>query len=492
MKKILIYIAAFAMILAMNTSCEDMGSLEEHPKKVDATTFMANASEVESVINSIYFQLRRDPGFSRYLIVLEEGLADYCIGRGNYATAYDTGLTSGGVGFSKDSWAVLYRAIRFANNILDGIGTATLSKQEYNNLTGETRFLRAFAYSWLARNWGAVPFYDEQNMNDFNKPRTPEADIWKYVIEEADYAASNLPEVAKAAGRPSRYAALALKTEACLYAGRYEEAAEAAGLIISSKRYSLVGVGKADDFLDLYGHTANATSEEIFYIKFNRDSGSTIGYMYLCKPNPFMNMGAVGIYTDYQKNKFISDWNQNDLRYQFGLYKQTQNGTLNALTKTGMICSKFRDSDWTGSSATPNDNPVYRYADILLYYAEAVCRWKGAPTDDAMEKLNMVHRRAYGQKPTQASSSDFKLADYANKDAFLALVLQERGYETIFEGKRYNDLKRCGKLAEAALAAGRISALSEVGDAAYWWPIPTDEFNYNTALDPTKDQNPGY
>lgn len=329
-------------------------------------------------------------------------------------------------------------------------------------------------------------------MNDFNKPRTPEADIWKFVIDEADYAASNLPEVAKSAGRPSRYAALALKTEACLYAGRYEEAAEAAGLIISSKRYSLVEVGKADDFLDLYGHTANATSEEIFYIKFNRDSGSTIAYMYLCKPNPFVNMGAVGIYTDYQKNKFIQNWDQNDLRYQFGLYKQTQNGTLNALTKTGMICSKFRDSEWTGSSTTPNDNPVYRYADILLYYAEAVCRWKGAPTDDAMEKLNMVRRRAYGQKPTQASFSDYKLADYASKDAFLALVLQERGYETIFEGKRYNDLKRCGKLAEAALAAGRISALSEVGDAAYWWPIPTDEFNYNMALDQTKDQNPGY
>ena len=49
MKKLLIYIAAFAMILAMNTSCEDMGSLEEHPKKVDATTFMANAKEVLSI-----------------------------------------------------------------------------------------------------------------------------------------------------------------------------------------------------------------------------------------------------------------------------------------------------------------------------------------------------------------------------------------------------------------------------------------------------------
>ena len=57
----------------------------------------------------------------------------------------------------------------------------------------------------------------------------------------------------------------------------------------------------------------------------------------------------------------------------------------------------------------------------------------------------MVRRRAYGQKPTQASSSDYKLADYASKDAFLALVLQERGYETIFEGKRYNDLEALWK-----------------------------------------------
>ena len=129
MKKLLIYIAAFAMILAMNTSCEDMGSLEEHPKKVDATTFMANAKEVESVINSIYFQLRRDPGFSRYLIVLEEGLADYCIGRGNYATAYDTGLTSGGVGFSKDSPAV-------ARVEIEGLATTASSAVDGFTLEG--------------------------------------------------------------------------------------------------------------------------------------------------------------------------------------------------------------------------------------------------------------------------------------------------------------------------------------------------------------------
>jgi hypothetical protein len=227
-------------------------------------------------------------------------------------------------------------------------------------------------------------------------------------------------------------------------------------------------------------------------MKYNRDSGSDMCYMYLCKPNPYDNMGAVGIYTDYVNNKVIANWDNKDLRYQYTLYKQTSNGTLNALTKTGMICVKFRDSEWTGGSTTANDNPIYRYADVLLYYAEAACRAAGAPTQDMMDKVNMVRRRAYGYHPTQTSDVDYKLADYSTQEAFIDLVLKERGYETAFEGKRYNDLKRCGKLAEAALAAGRISSLSEVGDAAYWWPIPSDEFNYNTALDATKDQNPGY
>lgn len=492
MKNKVIYIILLLSLLYIPTGCEDMSVLEEHPKQVDATTFMSNAEEVESVINSMYYQLRRDAGFGRYFIVLEEGLSDYCYGRGNYATSYATGLTSGGIGFTKDSWAVLYRVIRFANNILTDMQKSDLTDTQRKQLTGETRFLRAFAYAWLAKNFGAVPFFDENNKDDFNKPRTPESDIWNFVIDEATYAASVLPTKESEAGRPSKYSALALKTEACLYAKRYDDAATAANEIISSGNYSLVEVGQANDFLDLYGPNANATPEEVFYIKFNREYGSTICYMYLCKPYPTTNMGAVGVYTDYVKNKFIKDWDTADLRYQFSLYKQTLNGTLNALTKTGLICSKFRDAGWTGSSQTANDNPVYRYADILLYYAEAVCRAKGAPTDDAMEKVNMVHRRAYGHPSTKASSIDYKLSDYSTQEAFLKLVLKERGYETIFEGKRYLDLKRCGKLAEAALDAGRISNLSEVGDAAYWWPIPSDEFNYNTALDPTKDQNPGY
>ena len=54
MKHILFILLAAAGIATSLPSCEKWEFLEEHPKKVDATTFMSNAAEVQSVINSIY------------------------------------------------------------------------------------------------------------------------------------------------------------------------------------------------------------------------------------------------------------------------------------------------------------------------------------------------------------------------------------------------------------------------------------------------------
>lgn len=490
MKNKIFKMLAIALAVLFTASCEDWEFLDEHPKKIDATTFMSNADEVQSVINSIYGQFERDAAFGRYLSVLPEALSDYAYGRGNYNTSYETGLTSNGQTFVKDSWAVLYRAIRFSNEIMSQIGGAELSQTEYKHLTGEVRYLRAFAYSFLVKYWGAVPFFDESNMSDFNKPRTPANEIWQYIIDEATYAAQSLPENASAAGRPTKYSALTLKGEALMYLEKWSEAAEAFGEVISSGKYSLVTLSTADDFSKVYGVAATGTQEEIFYIKFNRDVTAKFQWMFLCKPNPVFETGAVGIYSDYVNNKFVAAWDKNDFRYQWSLWIQTGNGSLNAVTKTGMICLKYRD--YENATSCANDWPVYRYADVLLYCAEAICRRDGKPNAEAMEYVNMVRRRAYGMNPKKAQSVDRSLSDYPDSEKFMDMLLQERGYETCFEAKRYCDLKRCGLLAEYAVKAGKVASVSDVKEAAWWWPIPTDEFNYNTAMDPTKDQNPGY
>ena len=110
-----------------------------------------------------------------------------------------------------------------------------------------------------------------------------------------------------------------------------------------------------------------------------------------------------------------------------------------------------------------------------------------SPTDQAMEYVNQVHRRAYGQPSKIPSSIDYVRSDY-DANSFNQLILKERGYETAYEGKRWLDLIRLGIAKQTILATKGIV----VADKDLLWPIPTVETNYNKAIDPVADQNPGY
>lgn len=85
------------------------------------------------------------------------------------------------------------------------------------------------------------------------------------------------------------------------------------------------------------------------------------------------------------------------------------------------------------------------------------------------------------------STVDFNLAAY-NATTFIDLIVKERGYEFQYEGKRWLELKRTGKAAATILAVKGKT----IAQKMYLWPIPLSETNYNKALDPVKDQNPGY
>lgn len=81
-----------------------------------------------------------------------------------------------------------------------------------------------------------------------------------------------------------------------------------------------------------------------------------------------------------------------------------------------------------------------RYADVLLLYAEALNEWKGAPTANAYEAINMVRARGYGYP----SSSAYKIKEGMDKEQFRETVRLERAYELAFEGQRRPDLVRWG------------------------------------------------
>lgn len=491
MKSIINTLLTIAVVstLLLTPSCGDLDILEERPVKEATVGFMTDATHIESVLLSCYYQVKRYECFSRNYHTNIEALADYSESRGSYEYI---GKYQGGdpttISRTNDVWACFYRSIRFANMIIAYAPDAEYaSPKQIKELVAEAHFMRGFCYLHLAQQWGGVPLLTEDelsNNEDTYLPRVPQNQVFEFAANDLKIAVSDLPDNQNVVGRPHKVTAKAVLTELYMHLEDWENAKETALEVINSGKYKLVEINTSDDFYNIFHPKLVTSTEEIFYLKYRegKEYGSAFASM-LNRGKQYYNGNAYyGIYSTFD-NPFYSEWSDLDLRKAFNMYVINDSGEDLIYNK------KFIETDAVGDSGG-SDIPLYRFADILLYYAEAACRANnGVPTEDAMEKLNMVHRRAYGKKSNIANPSvDYKLSDYNTIDKFIDLVLLERGYETCYEGKRYSDLKRTGKLAEYVLAKKG----KEVGPGGYWFAIPSQEFLYNKGLDPNKDQNPGY
>lgn len=479
MKKLLIILSVLTL-----SSCEDI--LVEKPKSIAVETFYNTKSEVESAIAAIYAPLRSGNVFGMNYISLLECFTDYQYGRGSWAINSDfQGLNATNIGRTDAAWVDIYRSIRNANIvIMNAPNGKQLTASDITQFMAEAKFLRAFSYFILVRNWAGVPIRTEKNFTEKEVGRNTEEEVYQLILSDLKEAENNLPDNAPVPGRASKWVAKTLLADVYFYRGMNSEAAGKANEVILAKKYSLVPVKTVNDFYKIYGVDVVTTTEEVFYMKFSHENGGSY-MMMLHHPGSKLSGGGgwYGIYTEKEKNTIIKNWDSNDLRR--GLWYSWNIG----LGANSLLTLKFIDPAAPSAGANANDIPVYRYADILLMSAEAECRSTGSVSATAMEKVNMVHRRAYGYDPLAVSPVDFKLSDFG-KDAFIDLVIKERCYEDQCEGKRWLDLKRLG----AAKLKQIIKANTgkDVADKHLLWPIPVAEMSYNSKIDPVKDQNPGY
>jgi hypothetical protein len=462
--------------------------LEEKPQSIAAELFYNSPAEVEAGLNAIYVPMRRGSTLGALYECQHEIYSEYLIGRGSHAPLNDyTGLDQTNVTRVGDMWAAFYEGIRNANIVIQRTPLGSrLTQADQDRYIAEARFLRGLHYFYLVRNWGGVPLRDENNMNARELPRNTQDEVYTFLVADLEQAAAKLPDNPRMPGAPSSWVAKAVLVDVYMNLHQYDKARDLAAAIIGSGKFSLVNVAVAEDFEKLFGAGIASSTEEIFYLKYARTpNGQGFSYPQYCHyPNSgyYPPGGFYTFYSDSEKNSFIKNWDKNDLRYVYNWYPQTF-----GLGATTILLKKFVDRQ--AVTAGGNDFPMYRYADILLFYAECVAQAGTGPDADAMEKLNMVHRRAYGKNPLVADpATDFRLADYSGKQAFVDLVVRERGYENCGEAKRWLDLKRLG-IAEETILAVKGKAMTQ---RQLLWPIPVIETNYNTAIDPVKDQNPGY
>lgn len=148
-------------------------------------------------------------------------------------TSYETDESAWNNGNPVDSYGsdpnylntTAYQWIRNCNYFLANVETGNLPDKD--ELAGQCRFLRAYYYFDLVRKYGGMPIINQvqsftgSNLAELQVPRNTEDSLYEYIGHQLDSAASELPASwdAANANRATKWAALALKSRAMLYAG---------------------------------------------------------------------------------------------------------------------------------------------------------------------------------------------------------------------------------------------------------------------------------
>lgn len=130
---------------------------------------------------------------------------------------------------------------------------------------------------------------------------------------------------------------------------------------------------------------------------------------------------------------------------------------------------------------------MLRYSEVLLNYAEA--KNKLGSSDEALDKLNMVHQRA-----------GLPALDNMGQDKLDEAIFQERGWEFIGEAKLYYDELRTDRLGKRlkefmkrGVAEGMylFQELQFVPQKSFLWKIPQSDVDSNPALEQNPDNLSG-
>lgn len=365
--------------------------------------------------------------------------------------------------------------LKLNRNIENDIYSYMRDVASLNWYIAEAHIARAYYYSELIKMYGAVPIIEKTIEQSDNEKVTQSSydQVVEYILNEIDtYSgelAVNWDEFADREGRFTLGAALAIKSRVLLYAAsplhnpegnlnKWIKAAEAARDFIDNEEldYSL------DQNYGTYFIGANSLSspETIYAVRrgvsnsmeVNNYPISTPGgysgvtpshnlvsaYEYVGEPdpnNPYANRDP-RLYASVVTNG--STWNGRVIDQLPG---GSDDMTKANASRTGYYLKKFLTDNLNliqGQTAQHNW-VAYRYAEILLNYAEAMNEAFG-PTDvpagftlSAADAINMVRNRA---------SADLPLISTESKDEFRSAIKHERRIELAFEDHRYWDLLR--------------------------------------------------
>ncbi|MDG4716775.1 RagB/SusD family nutrient uptake outer membrane protein [Winogradskyella marincola] len=525
------FLLVFAVVLFAQ-SCADRLDLQPEDNRLSADAAFEDPDAYKQFLAKIYAGISLsgqegpagfpdlaglDEGFSNYLRLywkMQELTTDEAIIAWNDGTIHDlhNQVWTSGNEFIRTMYSRLLYQVALCNEFLrqttdgklDGRGVSSDLRTEIQTFRAEARFMRALTY-WHAMDLYANPPFITENdpIGAFLPPQIQRADLFNYVESELLDIMDNMAAPrANEYGRADRAAAWMLLAKMYLNAEVYTGTPRYADVItytnnIIGAGYTIPSIPYFHSFLA--DNDSNGAEEEvIFTIPFDGLRTQAFGGMTFLThapvggsmdPSEFgINGGWFGVRTTPTfVEKFPGEENSNDGRELFYTDGQNKDILTVATFTDGFAIAKYRNVDVNGNPGsdttgdhTDIDFPMFRLADAYLMYAEAVLRGGGGSMGTAVDYINELRVRAYGDTSGNISQSDLDL-DF---------ILDERARELYWEAHRRTDLIRFNQFSDNGVWQwkGGVQSGTTTDSFRDVMPLPATDLGINTNL----EQNTGY
>ena len=479
MKNIWIKTTMSLCLAASLSSCNDWLDGVTQTATVSDEIVWQDAANVDKNVNAFYTYLNKYGQFgeAQFQGSLTESLTD-AFKYGSVSLGHRAGhpnnyvfnpevVSPDGCLYNVWTQSLAYGGIRQINQFLEMQKQySKFSKEENARWEAQARFFRAFLYFQLAKRHGGVIIYKDLPSSNEKEISTAE-ETWKFIAEDLDFAAANLPAewAAVNKGRITKGAAYAFKSRAMLYAEKWQEAYDAASEVEKLNLYDLVA-----NYADAWkGHN----KEAIIEFDYNKDSGPNHSFdQYYVPQCDGYDFGGLGTPTQEMVEAYETkdgktvDWTKwhtkttevppyANLEPRFAatvIYAGctwkgkkmdcSVGGTNGAFmpyreqpysygkTTTGYFLRKLMDETLTDVKSVKSSQPwvELRFAEVLLNKAEAAYR-----LNKYSEAQNLMNRvRARVGLPGKNSTGEAWFKDYR----------KERKVELAYEGHLFWDMRR--------------------------------------------------
>lgn len=407
------------------------------------------------------------------------------------------------------NWARFYAIVNAANIFLERIHEVKEKDARYteNNMTvdvAQVRFLRAFAYFYMARIWGDIPFITSSRDGLFeNKPKTDQNTILEFVQQEMLIASADLPYLYSANDiqQPGFYynesrsrwdgalvrklSAYAVLAHVAAWRGKYADVTTYTKFLLDNYPKGGMSYNRTDYLTNPNGIFYDKNNNQLLAFGFvfgHQDATFTGNLESLTLAEPVVNKSIPDIFVP--KDSILS------------IFKESNDARFNIDT-TGIVGSRVYFTNFQGKYPifskikvlqAGSSDPTFRIyssailftrlEDITLLRAEALAVL--GERDGAIAALNTVRQLRYNVDNVgkiNENSATYVPYSEDRSGKLVDAIFKERQKELMGEGHRWYDMVRYNKIVQTNPAFTQL-----IRNGGIFWPISRNLLAQNSQL----------